>query len=382
MVSINLPRKDSLNEIINKMNSLKDKSIGIDTKIEVEEDSSSESYDMALPYDFYAGSVVIYNNELHILGSYVTANRTMHYKYDGTSWTSVSTLPYGFYNGSAVVYNNEIHILGGTGATTKHYKFNGSSWTSVSKLPYAFTFGGVVVYNNTIHILGGYSSSYRTKHYKLNGASWTSVSTLPYSFYYGTATVYNNEIHILGGTGGNTKHYKYSGSWTSVNTIPYAFVYGTAVVYNESLHILGSNNSSNYTKHYKLNGNSWVSASTLPYNFYRGGAIVYNNEIYILGSANASALYKNFYKWNETSWTNIIIISKLKYLFKYFLPKNTKILCDKTALFQDTETSDSSTGVTLTENTNGYTVSATGNVRLLSIVDSTEIQLAHSIVYE
>ena len=28
------------------------------------------------------------------------------------SWSSVSTLPYEFYQGSAVIYNNEIHILG------------------------------------------------------------------------------------------------------------------------------------------------------------------------------------------------------------------------------------------------------------------------------
>ena len=43
-------------------------------------------------------------------------------------WTEISTLPYNFYYGSAVVYNNEIHILGGIsgGSTsTKQYKYNG-----------------------------------------------------------------------------------------------------------------------------------------------------------------------------------------------------------------------------------------------------------------
>lgn len=119
----------------------------------------------------------------------------------------------------------------------------------------------------------------------------------------------------------------------------------------------------------------------LPYKFYEGSAVVYNNEIHILGGYDSS--YKTaHYKWNGSSWTNIIIITKLKYLFKYFLPKNTKIYCDKTALSQDTETSESSSGVALTENTNGYIVSVTGNVRLLSINSPTEVQLAHSIVYE
>ena len=47
-------------------------------------------------------------------------------KYKGYNWisNSISTLPYSFYNGSAVVYNNEIHILGSSnsGNYTKHYK--------------------------------------------------------------------------------------------------------------------------------------------------------------------------------------------------------------------------------------------------------------------
>ena len=86
---------------------------------------------LPLPYNFYNGSAVVYNNEIHILGSYDSSSQTKHYKYNGSSWTSVSTLPYKFYQGSAVVYNNEIHILGGSNSTTKHYKYNGSSWDNL-----------------------------------------------------------------------------------------------------------------------------------------------------------------------------------------------------------------------------------------------------------
>ena len=78
-----------------------------------------------LLYDFYDGSAVVYNNEIHILGSYASGNYTKHYKWDGKSWTSVSTLPYNFYYGSAVVLGNEIHILGtndsDSSSRTKHY---------------------------------------------------------------------------------------------------------------------------------------------------------------------------------------------------------------------------------------------------------------------
>ena len=59
--------------------------------------------------------------------------KTKHYKWDGNTWTSVSTIPYNFVDGSAVVYNNEIHILGTyySNSQNKHYKWNGSMWIQV-----------------------------------------------------------------------------------------------------------------------------------------------------------------------------------------------------------------------------------------------------------
>ena len=207
---------------------------------------------------------MLFRSEIHILGSEYSSSQTKHYKYNGSSWTSVSTLPYNFYYGSAVVYNNEIHILGGSGSSgnqTKHYKYNGSSWTEVSTLPYYFNYGSAVVHNNEIHILGSYG---QTKHYKYNGSSWTSVSTLPYDFYEGSAVVYNNEIHILGGGNGQTKHYKYNGSsWTSVSTLPYYFYLGSAVVYNNEIHILGGDSAGNTNKHNKYKDIiSWTNITT------------------------------------------------------------------------------------------------------------------------
>ena len=150
-----------------------------------------------LPYKFIAGSTVVLNNEIHILGSAYDSAQTKHYKWNGTSWTEVSTLPYAFYQASAIVYNNEIHILGSghdssdTTNYTKHYKWDGTSWTSVSTLPYTFSNGSAVVLNNEIHILGCGDDT-PNKHYKWDGTSWTSVSALPYNVYGGSAVVLNN----------------------------------------------------------------------------------------------------------------------------------------------------------------------------------------------
>ena len=112
----------------------------------------------------------------------------------------ISDISYNFYCGSAVVFNGEIHVLGGqfSSTYTSHYVFNGIKWTFVGSLPYDFYYGAAVVLNGEIHILGGRNSSVRTKHYKWDGSSWTEVSTLPYAFYAGAAVVLNGEIDILG----------------------------------------------------------------------------------------------------------------------------------------------------------------------------------------
>ena len=250
-----------------------------------------------LPYVFYQGSAVVLDGEIHILGSgysyvsgsyYVYPNAKYHYKFNGSTWESVSTLPYEFYVGCAVIYNNEIHILGSgyTNYDTNHYKFNGSNWESVSTLPYNFDIGSAIIYNNEIHILGGNSGT--KSHYKWNGSSWESVSTLPYSMRNGSTTVLNEEIHILSSYDSSyiQYHYKYNGSaWESVSTLPYKLYGGRAIVLNGEIHIMGSNDSSYDNAHYKYNGSSWIKQSPyLPYNFIFGSTVLYQGAIHILGS--------------------------------------------------------------------------------------------------
>ena len=189
------------------------------------------------------GAAVVYNNEIHVLGGSSSPADTKHYKWNGSSWSSVSTLPFSLGYGAAVVYHDEIHILGGGGVATNHYKWDGSSWSSVSTLPVSFQRRGIVVYNDEIHILGGgATSSTYTTHYKWNGGSWSRVSKLPYKFDTGAAVVYHDEIHIFGGNEGeaSTKHYKWDGSsWSSVSTLETGMTYGCGVVYKDSIYEIG-----------------------------------------------------------------------------------------------------------------------------------------------
>ena len=271
-----------------------------------------------LPYYHYRGSAVVLNNEIHLLGG--EGGATVHYKWNGSSWSSVSTIPYIFYQSCAVVYNNQIHLIGSSSNKTAHYKWNGSSWVSVSTLPYDFHRGSAVVLNNEIHIMGGYGVSPYTQHYKFNGSSWSSVSTLPYaSFIGGGAVVLNNEIHIMGGAYNNcyTKHYKFNGStWESVSILPYKFYYGSAVVLDNRIHIIGSNitNCYRYTAHY--DGVTTRGVSTLPYDFYGGSAVVYKGAIHILGNI-VSGFEKYHYSLNPPNTT---IMGYVKKDFTIYLP--------------------------------------------------------------
>ena len=240
-----------------------------------------------LPYRFYDGATVVYNDEIHILGSDYSSNRKSHYKWDGNNWTQLDDVPYEICHCCAVVYNNEIHILSSSYSAYEkyHYKWDGSSWTEVSTLPESLSDGAAVVYNNEIHVF-----RYRY-HYKWNGTNWIKVSDLPKYVYYPTAVVCNNEIHIINGDDWASRqlHLKWNGAeWTEVSTLPYNFPYrNCAVVYNNEIHILGSGSSDSneiMKSHYKWNGENWEEVSILPYNLYRGAVIVYDNAIHILGS--------------------------------------------------------------------------------------------------
>lgn len=254
-----------------------------------------------LPYTLNSACAIIYNNEIHILGSGNTSPCTQHYKWNGVSWESVSTLPYEFYNGCAVMYNDEIHIMGSSNSSyrTKHYKYNGSNWSDVGTLPFQLGYGCAVVLDGLMHIMGGTNNN--KLHYKYDGSTWVSVSTLPYNFQYGDVVALNDEIHILGTNYSSSYykyHYRFNGStWSSVSTLPYNFYRGSSIVLNREIHILGTNNSSYYTAHYKYNGSTWNSVSTLPYNFYDGNALLYKGQVYILGSSTGNM--NQHYKLNS-----------------------------------------------------------------------------------
>ena len=203
-----------------------------------------------LPYDFYQGSAVVWDNKIHLLGGThinndgtvdVTTYVKKHFIFDGTTWNeSTLALPYEFYHGTALVFNNEIHIFGSEHSShyKKHYKFNGAAWVSVSTLPYNFYGGCVTIFNNELNLFSGYTAAKNAtpsaNHYKYDNIAktWSStiISLLPYAFGDGFSVEYQNSIHSFSKNINATdtipvyNHHKFIGAaWidTYTNTMKY-----------------------------------------------------------------------------------------------------------------------------------------------------------------
>ena len=201
-------------------------------------------------------SVIVYNNELHIFGGGYAEDRTMHYKFDGTSWMQVSTIPFQFYEGHVVVYKDEIHLIGGRDSKSVHYKFNEYDdtlpyWIKLDDLSFSSTGGTCVVYNGEIHLItNGGDTSYNGYHYKYDGTSWTLVYTFSKSeisrIEFSNAVVYDNKIHMFNGY--DEVYYIYDGTtWTYIAPYEYGVCdNGAILVYNDKIHSIGSDKYIHY----------------------------------------------------------------------------------------------------------------------------------------
>lgn len=157
----------------------------------------------AIPYEDIVGLkyIVNYNNEIHLLCG------KLHCKWNGSNWIKLDDVPHDANNYNVVVYDNEIHTLGSNDDTnnTNHYKWNGEVWTKLNDLPRGFYLSSAIVYNDEIHMLGGmvslssYGNESVMDHYKYDGDNWYKLDNLSYPCLLSSTVVYNNEIYIMGG---------------------------------------------------------------------------------------------------------------------------------------------------------------------------------------
>lgn len=364
-----------------------------------------------LPYkiDVHETSLVSFNNELHLLGGDDELLRS-HYKWDGESWKIASELPFDFCDGLAIVYNNEIHIIGSSpigfivnpaesipNFINSHYKWDGETWKKASNLPY-ITWGCTgFVMNSKLHICGGGRGdgvSYAKNHYIWDGVSWSRGTDLPDERFSASAVrisdtevyitggidlavnqkiastikyngmifsegpsietdgmvnsgygvTYNNdrqpiiigrryytliddewkpsfsfgefdngaaievgdEIHVFNGI----NHYMFSsetkGEWVLLEPNNYP-IHQTAILYSEGkIHIFGSSDDAYSDYHCTWDKeNGWVNKANLPDKLINGTAVEYKGELHIIGGTEMNNKSFNHYKLFNNRWVSV-----------------------------------------------------------------------------
>lgn len=252
-----------------------------------------------LPFDFYQGAAVVYENRIHILGGEREPRK--HYSWNGYSWREESTLPYNFVFGSAAVSEGEIHIFGGTSAMNAHYSWDGEEWHQRAGTPHYFYLNNLAVsFEGKIRLCSSGYGSYSQWGYidTLNlDNTWSSLwmsdnSSFP------IAVKYDRKIHMFPASGDRKRHKTWDG--TSFGTdvaVPYDCTGGYGVMYNGKIHVIGAANG-NKRMHYTFDGDTWERIATYPKNIYYCPAVVYKNKIHMLGGTNADD-YRRHYSWEE-----------------------------------------------------------------------------------
>lgn len=232
-----------------------------------------------------------YHGEIYRFGGY-NDQRSFYKLNNADEWVRLGDMPYNFYDGNAIVYNDEIHILGGSGAGSNHYILNTSdnTWTKPNITNQNKSYSVCCVYNDEIHFL-----NYIGDHYKIDKNTNTVIQVDSIGYYVSSGynlsgfVVYNDElVSII--EKDMLRLDKNTNKWIHTTIpLPYNFIDAGCVVYHDEIHILGSN-TSNYNcvdKHYKLekNTNTWCYIGTIPIAIgrNRSSVIVHNDEIHIIG---------------------------------------------------------------------------------------------------
>ena len=250
-----------------------------DLKLELYKHMEVDNGQVALPRRYYEGTMIVFNNEIHIITSF-SYNRH-HLKFDGSTWTELSTSAPSAT--SAVIYNNEIHAF----CNNSHFKFNGSEWSTVGSLPCTIDdSAGFVVYNNEIYMFFYINSTEYT--YKYNGEAWVKINDPKW----GTnmdkvAVVYKDKIHLFI----SKQHIIFDGStYTFLKDTPGYANRELVAVYNDKIHIV------NGLKECVYDGSEWIDEDgSLMTTSDRASILVYNNELHIFGGYYAETRHNILY---------------------------------------------------------------------------------------
>ena len=222
------------------------------------------------PYPFYMTSRLLANDgNLHFLGGQVTGAPRRHAKCDDNVWSVVSEIPYDFMakSGATLDCNGDINILGSwsdaNGQSYYHYKFDGTTWSSVSVIPIPQK-GGCSLTDKEGYI----HTFYNKQHYKFKDV-WTNVEALNATTM-GTSSIYmdfsdacqddNGKFYIAGSNGSYVYIYdSNNGTWSNTTTT-YASVYSGYALLREEVTIFRDKISVRFPETFQWRTSTWCEA--------------------------------------------------------------------------------------------------------------------------
>lgn len=254
------------------------------------------------PYNMYYSAMCVYDGKLFTFGhNNRTGGNTQKAQYwteTDKKWVSITSMNEHLQvgRGKAVVYNDEIHLLGTKSINENgepedgHIKWDGSVWSYVSDLPYTSSDARPIVHDGKIHLIG-YSYGYTQSkyHYVWDGNAWSESTTLPYDTMGSQCVVFNNELHVFSLGNDRKLQYKWNGSdWELVATNDAMFIGSQdfLVVLEGKIHLF-----KNDATHYRLDGTTWTQLDSATQQYLTTGT-VYNGRYYTTGKLNDSYLYR------------------------------------------------------------------------------------------
>jgi hypothetical protein len=256
----------------------------------------------------YGHSVLVYNNQLWILGGYngTKVVNDVYNSSDGVKWmkvepTSTTSIWPARRNHAAIVFKGEMWVLGGWGTAAKQdvwHSTDGKMWYQVNQaIPWAARMRFPVINKDdkSMWIFGGWNNStyYSDVWYSEDGSIWQNkVTAAPWSKRYDHAAFYyQNEMWIMGGkdsTGSLNSIYHSDDdgmTWTPItDPIPWSKRSLTGLVFNNQMWIVGGNDGAYCNDAWcSTDGSSWKSICPEWSKRDLAESVTYNGRLWLIG---------------------------------------------------------------------------------------------------
>ena len=229
------------------------------------------------------------NNIYYIRGTTTTSV----YKYDGTSWSSITALPANARSGASIAWDGTyLYAHLGDIANTFYRSVPGSAWSTMTAPPATLSIGAAMVASGSASIWvargGGTASFYR---YDISGNSWTTKTSAPEGIYRGAGLVQAGQFsYLLQGymKGGFFRYSETENAWTRMKSLPVGSYYGGGLTYDGADTIyaqVGGDNDVFSRQFYKyvISEDRWYRQADTPEKINTGGYLTWaNNKVYAL----------------------------------------------------------------------------------------------------